>query len=160
MSDLVFDTEPLIAYVYDEPGTDRVQDLLKRVDAGDVTAAISEVTATEIVYKIACLQADGRPDEADLADGRQQVDSFVAGGIELVPPTESWPIAARVKAGGGDRARRRVRRCTGCRTRPDARRRCRSGFRRSTGRRHRRAYPLRPGMNEPLESFLNSPERH
>ena len=100
MSDLVFDTEPLIAYVYDEPGTDRVQDLLERVDAGDVTAAISEATATEIVYKIARLQADGRPDEADLADGRQQVDSFVAGGIELVPPTESWPIAARVKAGG------------------------------------------------------------
>jgi len=101
MAELVFDTEPLIAYVYDEPGADRVQDLLTRVDEGDTTAAISEVTATELVYKIARLQAEGRPDTEALAIGRGQVDSLVAGGIDLVPPTESWAIAARVKAHGG-----------------------------------------------------------
>jgi predicted nucleic acid-binding protein len=101
MAEYVFDTEPLIAYVYDEPGADHVQSLLEHVDAGGTTAAISEVTATEIVYKIARLRADGRPDQDDLAVGQQQVRSFVAGGIDLASPTASWEIAAEVKAHGG-----------------------------------------------------------
>lgn len=100
-TDLVFDAEPLIAYLYDEPGSDRVEDLLVEVYDGTTSAAISEVTATEIAYKVAWLRADDRPDDDDLALGRRQVRNFRDQGVEQVPPTDSWPTAARVKAAGG-----------------------------------------------------------
>lgn len=97
----VFDAEPLIAYLYDEPGSDRVEDVLSDVYDDDDDAAMSEVTATEIAYKTAWLRADDRPTDADLELGRRQVRNFVDGGIELVSPTESWETAAAVKMRGG-----------------------------------------------------------
>lgn len=100
-SDLVFDAEPLIAYLYDEPGAERVEELLVEVYDGVTEAAISEVTAAEIAYKVAWLRADGRPGDEDLALGRRQVRNFVDEGVQLVPPTDSWEEAARVKASGG-----------------------------------------------------------
>jgi hypothetical protein len=62
---------------------------------------MSEVTATEVTYKIAWLEADGRPTADGLAIGRTQVQDIVDGGCELRATTESWETAARVKAGGG-----------------------------------------------------------
>lgn len=97
----VFDAEPLIAYCYDEPGADRVESLLTAVYDGDATGLMSEVTATEVTYKIAWLETDGRPTADDLATGRTQVRDIVDGGCKLRPTTESWETAARVKAGGG-----------------------------------------------------------
>lgn len=97
----VFDAEPLIAYLYDEPGSDRVEDVLATVYDDDVNAMMSEVTATEITYKTAWIHAENRPTDDDLELGRRQLRNFVDGGVELVPPTESWEIAARVKADGG-----------------------------------------------------------
>lgn len=97
----VFDAEPLIAYLYDEPGSDRVEDVLGDVYDDDADAAMSEVTATEIAYKTAWLRAEDRPTDDDLELGRRQVRNFVDGGVELVPPTESWETAAAVKLDGG-----------------------------------------------------------
>lgn len=97
----VFDAEPLIAYLYDEPGSDRVEDVLGGVYDDDVDAAMSEVTATEIAYKTAWTHAEDRPTDDDLELGRRQVRNFVDGGIELVPPTNSWQTAATVKMHGG-----------------------------------------------------------
>jgi predicted nucleic acid-binding protein len=102
MSDsYVFDAEPLIAHFYDEPGAARVESLLTGVYDGDITGLLSEVTATEIAYKIAWLEADGRPTDADLDTGRTQVRDIVDGGLRLESTTESWETAAQVKAGGG-----------------------------------------------------------
>jgi PIN domain nuclease of toxin-antitoxin system len=99
-SDYVLDAEPLVAYLYDEPGADRVESILTAV-YDDATAAMSEVTATELVYKTAWLQADGRPDDRHLQTGRRRVRDFRDQGVRLVPPTDSWPTAATVKADGG-----------------------------------------------------------
>jgi predicted nucleic acid-binding protein len=97
----VFDAEPLIAYCYDEPGADRVESLLTAIYDGDVTGLLSEVTATEITYKIAWLEADDRPTDADLDTGRTQLKDIVDGGCRLESTTDTWETAARVKAGGG-----------------------------------------------------------
>lgn len=97
----VFDAEPLITHFYDEPGAARVESLLTDVYDGDSTGFLSEVTATEITYKIAWLEADDRPTDADLDIGRAQVRDVVDGGLRLEPTTDSWGTAARVKAGGG-----------------------------------------------------------
>lgn len=100
-SDYVFDTEPLIAHLFDEPGEARVEEILSNVYDGEVTATMSEVTATEIAYKTACLLADDRPDDGHLAASRRQLQNFLDQGIELRPPTDSWETAAQVKADGG-----------------------------------------------------------
>lgn len=97
----IFDAEPLIAYLYDEPGSDRVENILADVYDDDADAAMSEVTATEIAYKTAWLRAEDRPTDDDLELGRRQVRNFVDGGVELVPPTESWETAATVKMHDG-----------------------------------------------------------
>ena len=68
----VFDAEPLITHFYDEPGAERVESLLTDVYDGDVTGLLSEVTATEITYKIAWLKrATGRPTPTSTLDGRR-----------------------------------------------------------------------------------------
>lgn len=85
----VFDAEPLIAHFYDEPGAARVESLLTGVYDGDSTGFLSEVTATEIVYKIAWLEAGDRPTDAELDIGRAQVRDVVDGGLRLEPTIES-----------------------------------------------------------------------
>lgn len=47
---LVFDTEPLIAYLADEPGSDVVEDRIDRVASGEIDGYISPVTKTEVLY--------------------------------------------------------------------------------------------------------------
>ena len=97
----VFDAEPLIAYLFDEPGASSVEQMLTAVYDDTATAAISEVTATEVSYKTAWLLADDRPKDDDLFVGRKQVRNFLDQGLELLPSTDSWTTAARVKADGG-----------------------------------------------------------
>ena len=100
-SDYVFDTEPLIAQLFDEPGGGRVEEILSNVYDGEVTATMSEVTAAEVTYKSAWLLAEDKPDDSHLAASRRQLQNFLDQGIELRPPTNSWETAARVKADGG-----------------------------------------------------------
>ena len=48
---IVLDTKPLIKLFAQEEGWDAVQKILSRVEAGDLEAALSVVTLTEIYYK-------------------------------------------------------------------------------------------------------------
>lgn len=100
-SDYVFDTEPLIAQVFDEPGATRVEEILADVYDGTATASMSEITATEFTYKSAWLLADGRPDDDHVEASQWQLQNFLDQGVELRTPTNSWETAARVKASGG-----------------------------------------------------------
>jgi predicted nucleic acid-binding protein len=47
---VVFDTEPLIAYLDDEPGSDVVEDWIDQVASGEIDGYISPVTKTEVLY--------------------------------------------------------------------------------------------------------------
>lgn len=61
---IVLDTKPLIKLFAQEEGWDAVQKILSRVEAGDLEAAISVVTLTEIYYKYM------KEKRADLAEDR------------------------------------------------------------------------------------------
>lgn len=61
---IVLDTKPLIKLFAQEEGWDAVQKILSLVEAGDLEAAISVVTLTEIYYKYM------REKRADLAEAR------------------------------------------------------------------------------------------
>lgn len=100
-SQFVFDAEPLVAYLHDEPGSDRVEELLVQVYDATLNAEMCEVTATEIAYKTAWLHADDRPTSQDLEFGRRQVRNFVDGGVDLVSTTDLWETAATIKSNGG-----------------------------------------------------------
>lgn len=50
MDHVVFDAEPLIAYYWDEPGSEAVEALIDRVENGEVKAAVNTVTCTEVRY--------------------------------------------------------------------------------------------------------------
>jgi hypothetical protein len=63
---IVLDTKPLIKLFAQEEGWDAVQKILSRVEAGDIEAAISVVTLTEIHYKYM------KEKRADLAEIRMK----------------------------------------------------------------------------------------
>lgn len=48
--EIVFDAEPLIAYLEDEPGSERVEEYLNKMKTGDLIAGISPVQITEVCY--------------------------------------------------------------------------------------------------------------
>ena len=99
----VFDTEPLIAYLYDEPGASDVTERLAAVQDDDTSAAIAHATATELVYKVARLETDdpnhAAPDEEHLAVGENDLHAFRGFGVTVETP--SWRTVAEVKAPGG-----------------------------------------------------------
>lgn len=49
-ANIVFDAEPLLAYLEDEPGSDAVEQYLDEIVVGDLTAAISPIQRTEVLY--------------------------------------------------------------------------------------------------------------
>lgn len=47
---IVFDAEPIVAYLDDEPGSDVVEEWIDRVASAEVRGYISPVTKTEVLY--------------------------------------------------------------------------------------------------------------
>lgn len=103
MTDYVFDTEPLIAYLYDEPGASDVAERLQAVESDEATGAIAHPTATEVVYKIARLET-GNPNQIAPADDEFEVgekDLRILRGYGVTIETPSWSSVARIKGAGG-----------------------------------------------------------
>ena len=87
---VVFDTEPLIAYFNDEPGSDDVEEYLEAI-RGDVSGVISQANRTEIHYLTA------RIDNTDRADALIEV--IEENGIRTVGCEETWRSASYFKRG-------------------------------------------------------------
>jgi len=103
MTDYVFDTEPLIAYFYDEPGAADVAARINAIDSDEASGAISHATATELVYKIARLQT-GDPNHTQPGDDEyeaSQRDLRILRGFGVAIETPSWKTVARIKGRGG-----------------------------------------------------------
>lgn len=103
MPNYVFDTEPLIAFFYDEPGAAAVSEQLQAIDTGEASGAISHATAAEIVYKIARLETGSperdRPTDQEYAVGRRDIRILRGHGVTVETP--AWDAVARVKGPGG-----------------------------------------------------------
>lgn len=50
MEHVVFDAEPLIAYYWDEPGSDAVESMIGRVENGELNGSVNTVTCAEVRY--------------------------------------------------------------------------------------------------------------
>ena len=103
MTDFVFDTEPLIAYFYDEPGASDVTERLQAIDSEEAIGAISHVTATEVVYKIARLET-GDPNQIPPGDDEFDIgeqDLRILRGYGVTVETPSWSSVARINGAGG-----------------------------------------------------------
>lgn len=103
MTDYVFDTEPLIAYFYDEPGAPAVTERLQAIDSDHASGAISHATATEVVYKIARLET-GDPNHIPPGDDEFDVgkqDLRILRGFGVTIETPPWRTVARIKGAGG-----------------------------------------------------------
>lgn len=103
MTAYVFDTEPLIAYFYGEPGAADVAELLKEVQQEHSVGTIAHATAAEIVYKVARLETGDPnrevPGEEELELGERDIRVLQGFGITIESP--SWQTVARLKAPGG-----------------------------------------------------------
>lgn len=103
MTDYVFDTEPLIAYLYDEPGASDVTERLQAIETEEASGAVSHATATEVVYKVARLETGDPnqipPGDEELDVGQQDLRVFQGFGVTIEIP--SWSTVARIKAAGG-----------------------------------------------------------
>lgn len=103
MTDYVFDTEPLIAYFYNEPGAPDVTERLQTIESDETAGVISHATATEVVYKIARLET-GNPNQTPPGDDEFDVgeqDLRVLRGYGVTIETPSWSSVARIKGAGG-----------------------------------------------------------
>lgn len=103
MTEHVFDTEPLIAYFYDEPGASDVAELIQAIESTESSGAISHATAVEVVYKIARLET-GEPNQVAPGDAEFEVgeqDLRILRGYGVTIETPSWSSIARIKGAGG-----------------------------------------------------------
>ena len=95
----VFDTEPLVAFLYEEPGHADVAERLDEVEVGRSDGSIAEVTASEVFYLVARVEgADGRPTADSFRIADRDVRTLARRGLTL--RRTDWRFAGEVKAHG------------------------------------------------------------
>lgn len=87
MDHVVFDAEPLIAYFWDEPGSDAVEAIIDRVEAGELHGTVNTVTCTEVRY--VC----GRDDTMTA----QTYVTRIRGWCDVTTAEDVWELAADYK---------------------------------------------------------------
>ena len=87
MERVVFDAEPLIAYYWEEPGSDAVETMINRVENGELTGSVNTVTCTEVRY--VCGRDDPQTANAYATRLRDWFD--------VVPAERVWQSAADYK---------------------------------------------------------------
>jgi len=97
----VFDTEAVVAFLYDEPGHERVGSLLAAVADGDADGYLAQPNASEVYYLVARFEgtADERPTTGSLRAADRDLRTLERQGLAVVQP--DWRRAAEVKADGG-----------------------------------------------------------
>lgn len=85
---IVFDTEPLVAYFCNEPGSDTVEAYLDAV-MGSTDGYISAVNITELHYVVRAIESEARADAV--------IEILAETGIRRVDSAETWRAAADYK---------------------------------------------------------------
>jgi len=95
----VFDTEAIIAFLYNEPGHEAVAELLDEVFTGDADGFMTETNASEVFYLVARFEGvDDVPTDASLREADRDIRALERQGLEF--ETADWRLAAEVKADG------------------------------------------------------------
>jgi len=87
---LVFDTEPLVAYLDDEPGSDAVEGWIDQVASSEIDGYISPITKTELLYVGSRVGFRWEDLLASLA-------RLEALGVVVYDPRDCWETAAELK---------------------------------------------------------------
>jgi predicted nucleic acid-binding protein len=100
MSDrYVFDTEAIIAYLYDEPGRDVVERYLRDIRDGAVEGLLTETNAGEVLYLVARFEGiDDKPTVDSLRTADRDLRALERWGLRI--ERADWRLAAEVKADG------------------------------------------------------------
>ncbi|NGM70434.1 type II toxin-antitoxin system VapC family toxin [Natronolimnobius sp. AArcel1] len=95
----VFDTEAIIAYLYDEPGRSIVEEYLRDVRDGNVEGLLAETNAGEVLYLVARFEGvDDKPTTDSLRTADRDLRALERWGIQI--KRADWRLAAEVKADG------------------------------------------------------------
>lgn len=86
---IVFDAEPLVAYLRDESGSDRVEEYLNAMSTGRIEAYISPVTLTEVKY------ISDRHLSGDVVN--EYINQLLGNGLHGIGGEYAWEVAAYVK---------------------------------------------------------------
>lgn len=96
----VFDAEPLIAYLYEEPGHEVVADLLADVQSDGSDGAIAAANASELLYLIARIEGeDGVATPVSLRVADRDVRALTRRYLEV--RRADWRLVGEIKAHGG-----------------------------------------------------------
>ncbi|WP_394740038.1 PIN domain-containing protein [Natronococcus roseus] len=95
----VFDTEAIIAYLYDEPGGDVVGEYLTDVRNGATDGLLAETNAAEVLSLVARFEGiDDKPTADSLRTADRDLRALERWGLRL--ESADWRVAAEVKADG------------------------------------------------------------
>ncbi|WP_339106261.1 PIN domain-containing protein [Haloterrigena salinisoli] len=95
----VFDTEAIIAYLYNEPGKDVIAKYLMDVRNGAADGLLTEANAAEVFYLVARFEGvDDKPTTDSLRTADRDVRALERWGLQL--ESADWRVAAEVKADG------------------------------------------------------------
>ena len=95
----VFDTEAIIAFLYNEPGHEAVAELLDEVFTGNADGFLTETNASEVFYLVARFEGvDDVPTDVSLREADRDIRALERQGLEL--EAANWRLAAAVKADG------------------------------------------------------------
>ncbi|MDS0220072.1 PIN domain-containing protein [Haloarcula sp. S1AR25-5A] len=99
-STYVFDTEALIAFLYNESGHERVGTLLTDVQSGDANGLLATANATEVYYLVARFEgtADDTPTTASLRTADRDIRTLERNGLSI--EQAQWRLAGEVKSHG------------------------------------------------------------
>lgn len=100
MAEYVFDTEAIIAYLYNEPGHETVAAKLDTVFEDETEGSLSEANASEVFYLVARFEGttDDTPTKASLRDADRDLRALERQGLTIrVAP---WRLAGKIKADG------------------------------------------------------------
>lgn len=87
---VVFDTEPIVAYLNGEPGSDVVEEWIDRVASSEVRGYVNPVTKTEILYV-------GSRIGFRWEDVQRSLDRLEELGVRVYPVESCWERAAAFK---------------------------------------------------------------
>lgn len=95
----VFDTEAIIAFLYNEPGHETVAKVLDEVFTEAADGFLTETNACEVFYLVARFEGvDETPTDASLRAADRDVRALERQGLRL--ESADWRLAAEVKSAG------------------------------------------------------------
>lgn len=100
MSDsYVFDTEAIIAFLYDEPGHETVAALLEDVFDGAAEGLLAELNASEVYYLVSRFEGENdEPTTVSLRTADRDIRALERQGLTI--QRTDWRLAGEIKADG------------------------------------------------------------